>query len=130
MQSDRAYAEFGHEQPPTAPRVETDRSWLVLLHLSQFLGYLVPLAGFVAPILIWLLAKDESEEIDRHGRNVANWIITSTIYWVVVIPFCFVVIGIPFAMLLGVLATVFPIVGAVKSSQGVDWKYPMTIRFF
>ena len=34
------------------------RMWLVALHLSQFAGYAVPLAGFVAPVLIWQLQKD------------------------------------------------------------------------
>lgn len=122
---------MNHEEYSAAPpqTLETDRSWLVLLHLSEFLGYLVPLAGFIAPVVIWLVMKDDSPEMDRHGRNVVNWIISSTIYVIVSAILCLVLIGIPLLILMMVLVTVFPIIGAVKASQGVEWKYPLAIRF-
>lgn len=122
---------MNHEEHSAAPpqMLETDRSWLVLLHLSEFLGYLVPLAGFIAPVVIWLVMKDDSPEMDRHGRNVVNWIISSTIYFTASVILCFVLIGIPLVILMTVLVTVFPIIGAVKASQGVEWKYPLAIRF-
>lgn len=108
----------------------TDRSWLVLLHLSLFLGYLVPLAGFVAPILIWQLMKAGMPEMDVHGRNVADWIVASTFYHILFGVLCVVLVGIPFLILTVVLSIVFPIIGAVKASQGVAWRYPMTMRIF
>lgn len=122
MNADNAYDTHGSEA--------ADRSWLVLLHLSLFLGYIVPLAGFVAPIAIWLLMKDNTPEMDEHGRNVADWIVTSVIAYIVSVLLCLIVIGIPLLILMGVLSVVFPIIGAVKASQGVAWRYPGSLRFF
>ena len=44
--------------------------WTVGLHLSQFAGYAVPLAGFVVPIVIWQVVKEDHPEIDEHGREL------------------------------------------------------------
>jgi uncharacterized Tic20 family protein len=101
-----------------------------LLHLSLFAGYVVPLAGFIAPLVIWLSMKDESPEIDAHGRVVVNWIITSVIWWAIAIALCMVLIGIPLVIILGAISVIFPIIGAIKASNGVVWKYPTSIEFF
>ena len=114
-----------------APQVEAvDRSWLVLLHLSLFLGHLVPFAGYVAPILIWQLMKDGHDEMDEHGRNVANWIVASTFYHLLFGVLCVALVGIPLLVLIVILAIIFPIIGAVKASQGIAWRYPGSPRFF
>jgi uncharacterized Tic20 family protein len=133
------YANFGAEQaePPVAPPTYQqpvgavgDKTWPILLHLSLFAGYVVPLAGFIAPLVIWLSMKDESPEIDAHGRVVVNWIITSVIWWAIAIALCMVLIGIPLVIILGAISVIFPIIGAIKASNGVVWKYPTSIEFF
>ncbi len=55
-------------------------TWCMLIHLSQFCAYIIPLAGLVVPIILWQIRKDESGLIDQHGRIVANWIISEIIY--------------------------------------------------
>jgi uncharacterized protein len=139
VEQNNPYANFGGQtaEPPQAQSYHhqpaspaTDRTWLILLHLSMFAGYVVPLAGFIAPLVIWLTMKDESPEIDAHGRVVVNWIITSVIYWTIAIALCLVLIGIPLVMILGAISVIFPIIGAVKASNGVLWKYPLSISFF
>ena len=107
-----------------------DRSMLVLLHLSNFVGYVVPIAGFVLPVVLWLTMRDDSPEVDAHGREVVNWMLSIVIYIAVSVVLCMALIGIPLLILFSVLAIVFPMVGAVKASNGILWKYPLTIRFF
>lgn len=104
--------------------------WAMILHLSQFAGYVVPLAGLVVPIVIWQIKKDELPEIDNHGRVVVNWIISEIIYAVVCVLLAFVLIGIPLLIALAVLGIVFPIVGGIKANNGELWRYPMSITFF
>ncbi|MFM9961305.1 MAG: DUF4870 domain-containing protein [Planctomycetaceae bacterium] len=103
--------------------------WAIGLHLSQFAGYVVPLAGFVVPIVLWQIGKDQYPELNEHGRNVTNWIISEFIYAIICVILAFVGIGVVMLIVLGILGVVFPIIGAVRAAEGRSWKYPMTIEF-
>lgn len=107
-----------------------DKTWVIIIHLSQFCGFLIPLAGLVVPIVLWQIKKNESPLIDQHGRIVANWMITAFIAGVVCFLLSFVLIGIPLLIVLGLLCIVFPIVAAIKANDGVAWPYPGSYRFF
>ena len=107
-----------------------EKTWAILLHLSQFCGFLIPLAGLVVPIVLWQVKKNESQLIDQHGRIVANWLITAFIAGIVFFMLSLLLIGIPLLILLGVLCIVFPIVGAIKANDGIAWPYPGSYRFF
>jgi hypothetical protein len=105
------------------------KQWSVLLHLSQLLNLVTGFGGIIAPIVIWMLFRDQSPEIDQHGKNIVNWWISSLIYGVVSGLLCLVLIGIPLLIALVILTFVFPIIGAIKASSGEVWRYPMTINF-
>jgi uncharacterized protein len=105
-------------------------TWSMLIHLTQFCGYIVPVAGLVVPIILWQMKKNESEIIDRHGKIVTNWIISGLIYSLVGFLLVVLVIGIPILIALGVMAIVFPIVGGIKANAGEVWSYPLSIKFF
>ncbi|HIJ66115.1 MAG TPA: DUF4870 domain-containing protein [Candidatus Hydrogenedentes bacterium] len=105
------------------------RQWAMILHLSLLAGYVIPLAGLVAPIIIWQLKKEEFPEIDAHGKVVVNWIISSIIYAVVFGILTIVLIGIPLLLLLAVLSVMWPIIGGIKANDGQLWKYPLSIPF-
>jgi uncharacterized Tic20 family protein len=106
----------------------------MIIHLSIMAGYLVPFAGFVVPVLLWQLKKHEHAQIDAHGRNVANWLLSLLVYaavaWMMIFTLIGAVIGIPALLLLALLNVVFAIVGGIKANDGVVWAYPFTIRFF
>ena len=103
--------------------------WSMYIHLSQFCGYAVPLAGLVVPIVLWQIKKDESEIIDKHGKIVLNWILTEFIYGIVCVLLCLVFIGFFLLIVLGILAVVFPIIGGIKANAGEVWPYPLSIDF-
>ena len=117
------------EIPPAPDKGQQTRQWAMLLHLSLLAGFIVPLAGFVAPIIIWQVKKTELPELDIHGKIVLNWIISSLIYGVISAVLIFILIGIPLLILLGILAVVFPIIGGIKANNGEAWRYPLSIRF-
>ena len=104
------------------------RQWATFLHLSLLAGVLVPGAGFVLPIILWQVKKDELPSIDAHGKVVVNWLISALIYGAVCGLLCFVLIGLPLLGILGLLSMVFPIIGAIKANEGVLWTYPLSIR--
>jgi len=127
-------AAFGSQSSPTrSGRTLTenvdDRQWAMLLHLSMLLGILIPLAGYVVPILIWQFKKEEIPEIDDHGKVAVNWLISELIYGCVALVLTLVVIGLPLLIALGAIGIAFPIVGGIKANNGVVWKYPLSIRF-
>ncbi|MEM6329055.1 MAG: DUF4870 domain-containing protein [Planctomycetota bacterium] len=106
------------------------RQWAMILHLSQFAGYVLPLAGYAAPIVIWQVKKDALPAIDDHGRAVVNWILSELIYFVAFFVLVFLLVGIPLLILLAIAGVVFPIIGAVKARDGELWRYPLSFRFF
>ncbi len=116
------------EQPTVYDRQV--RQWAMILHLSLLSGFVIPLAGLVAPIIIWQLKKDQMPGLDAHGKVVANWIVSSLIYLGVSLLLIFVLIGIPLILLLCAVGVIFPIIGGVKAGDGIVWKYPMSITFF
>ncbi|MBP7948984.1 MAG: DUF4870 domain-containing protein [Verrucomicrobiales bacterium] len=104
------------------------RQWAMWLHLSSLAGYLVPLAGFVAPIVIWQVKKGEFRVLDAHGKMVVNWLISAAIYGVACFVLAFVLIGIPLLIALGLAHVVFSIIGGVKANEGILWKYPLCLQ--
>lgn len=108
---------------------EQVRDWCMLLHLSHFAGHAVPLGGIIAPIIIWQMKKNESPELDEHGKNAVNWVISFVLYLLICIALCFVVVGFVLLPVLVILGIVSPIIAAVKANEGVAWKYPLAIPF-
>ncbi len=105
------------------------REWAMFLHLSQLLGFLVPLGGLIAPILIWQIKKPELPGLDAHGKVVLNWVLSVLIYCLVAALLTVILIGVPLLIALLVLAIVFPIIGGVKANDGELWRYPLSIPF-
>ncbi|MEW6736914.1 MAG: DUF4870 domain-containing protein [Acidobacteriota bacterium] len=103
--------------------------WAMILHISQLAGFILPVIGLAAPIVIWQLKKDEMPGLDLHGKIVANWIISALIYTSISAILVIVLIGIPLLIALGVIGTIFPIIGAIKANNGEVWKYPLSIKF-
>ncbi len=115
-----------------APRADLEgqtRTWAMVLHLSLLAGCLVPFAGLIVPVVIWLVKKDDLPGLDPHGKVVINWIISAVIYGVASGILVLLLIGIPLLLVLWVLGLVFPIIGAIKANEGVVWEYPLSIRF-
>jgi hypothetical protein len=121
--------EFGQQGQASSDLERQSRQWAMILHFSQFAGYIVPLAGMIVPIVLWQLKKDELPGIDEHGRAVVNWIISEIIYILIGIALVFVVIGIPLLFGLALIGIIFPLIGGIKANEGVLWKYPLPMSF-
>ena len=104
-------------------------SFLPLMHLSQFSGVVIPFLGFVVPVFLWISCK-EDEEVDRHGKNIMNFMVSWAIYYVIAGLLCFLLIGVPMLFLLGILHLIFIVKAAMQASKGEYWEYPMSFRFF
>lgn len=104
--------------------------FIMLMHLSQLTGFIIPFGGLILPIVMWATNKDQSENINKHGKVVLNWVISSTIYCVVAFMLIALVIGIPLLIGLCITSLVFIVIGAIKANNGELWPYPISIKFF
>src|SRR5881392_1867757 len=120
--------------PPPVPASSSTsseiRNWCVLCHASALLGLFFHFFGhLLGPLIVWLIKRDASPEIDANGKESLNFQISMLIYDVIAGILCFVLIGIPILIALWVLNTVLVIIASVKTSEGKFYRYPLTIRF-
>lgn len=64
-------------------KLDDNRSYNTLMHLSQFSNYLFPLLGIIVPIVMWVTRKDESKSVDTNGKIILNWNISVFIYAII-----------------------------------------------
>ena len=124
--------ETSYPTPPplSAPALTNARSWNTLCHASALIGILVHFPGhLLGPLIVWLYKRDDSPEIDAHGKEALNFQISMLIYNIVAAFFCLVLIGFFFLAILWVLNAVFVIIASIQASDGKFYRYPMTIRF-
>lgn len=106
-----------------------EKNWGVYCHLASFLGIFLPALGnFLGPGLIWLLKKEEFPFVADQGREVLNFQITLLLISIAAGFLSAVFIGVIVLWLLPFYWLVFTIVGAVKASDGMAYRYPMTLR--
>lgn len=120
---------------PLSPTDE--QTWAMIAHLSVFLNLVTGFLGPVAAFLIYLVYRDRSRYVAYHslqsaifqliwwvgaGMLVAGmWILSSLLTIVLIGLLC-----IPIACLISPLplvSIIFGVVGAVQTSQGLDFKY-------
>jgi uncharacterized protein len=107
-----------------------DKQLLVLTHLSQLLDLVTVIGGFVVPLIIWLTQKDKVAGMDEHGKMILNFQISIFIYSIICIPLILLFgLGIILLIGVGIIALVFPILNAIKVSNGEMPNYPLTIAF-
>lgn len=111
--------EGGYMGPAATP---DDRTMGMLAHLLGIIG-------FIGPLIIWLIKKDQSPFIDDQGKEALNFQLTMLIAWVVVIVTSFFCIGALLGPIVFVGNIVLCIIAAMKANQGIAYRYPVTIRF-
>ncbi len=121
------------QQPPPlspAPAPSSDiRTWCVLCHAAALLGLFLHFLGhLLGPLVVWLIKRGDSPEIDAHGKESLNFQLSMLIYDAIAVILCFVLIGIPILIVLWVLNTVLVIIASIQASEGKLYRYPFTIR--
>lgn len=106
-----------------------DKQLIVLTHLSQLLDFVTGIGGFIVPLIIWLLKRDEVTGMDEHGKAILNFRISMFIYVLLCIPLILLLgLGILGLFVLGIFYLVFPISNAIKASNNEPPNYPLSIK--
>ena len=112
---------------PRAMSPQEEQTWGCAAHWSAFVGAFVALA-FLGPLLVMLLKGNESAHVRRQAVESLNFQLSILIYGVVSAVLVLVVIGILMLLAVGILWLVCTVLASVKSSQGEEYRYPLTIR--
>jgi len=105
-----------------------EKQMAMFAHLGGLAGFVFPFGNIIVPVIIWATQKETSAYVAKHSLESINFQISLTIAAIVAGFLCFVLIGFPLLILVGVLGIVFPIIAAIKANDGFDYRYPMTVR--
>jgi len=118
------------QRPTPTPVASEVRTWCVLCHASALLGLFFHFLGhLLGPLIVWLVKRGDSPEIDAHGKESLNFQLSMLIYDAIAAILCIVLIGIPILIILWIVNTVFVIIASIRASEGQLYRYPLTIRF-
>lgn len=117
--------------PEVTSKEKEDRNWALMAHLSSLSSF-VGIPGFIGPLVVWLVKKDELPFAAAQAKEALNFQITLLIYCIICIVLLLTVIGaliaIPALIVLCVIEVVFTIIASIKAGEGESYRYPMTIR--
>jgi len=105
-----------------------------VLAVISHLGGLVPFCflPMIIPFLIWISKGEESPFVNRQAKEALNFQISLSIYFTCCWLLVFTILGIPIAFMAFVLFVILnffcSIIGAIITSQGIIYNYPMNLR--
>ena len=103
---------------------QDDRTMAMIGHLSGIV------AGFIGPLIIWLINKDKTEKgwLNGQAKEALNFQITIFIAYVVAGILTIVLIGMLLIPVILIANLVLCIMAGMKANEGVDYRYPFAIR--
>lgn len=117
-------------QATTINIMRTDNQLLVVTHLSQLLTFVTGFGGLIVPLVLWATQKEKVYAMDEQGKRIINFQLSIIVYAILCIPAIFLLgLGILGLMVIGVISLVYPIINAIKASNGESPKYPLSLNF-
>lgn len=102
---------------------------LVITHLSQLLDLVTLVGGFLVPLFIWQTNKNKVHTMDEHGKSIINFRLSMLIYMAICIPLIlFFGLGLLGFVVIGIFYFIFPIINAIKASNGERPNYPFSLK--
>jgi uncharacterized Tic20 family protein len=110
-----SYTGQGQVYVPTSD----ERTMAILSHI------LAIVSGFLAPLIIYVVKKDESKYVAEHAKESLNFQLTVLILCIVL---CISIIGLIIVWLVPIVALIFEIIAAINASDNKIYRYPLSIR--
>ena len=57
-----------------------NKNTAILMQLSAYTQYIIPLGNYIFPIVIWSLKKNESKFVDYNGKQIINFQLSLLVY--------------------------------------------------
>ena len=101
---------------------EDEKTMALLAHV------LTLVSAFLAPLIIYIIKKDESPYVRKHAIESLNFQISMAIYAFGASILIFIFIGFLLLFGLGILTLILVIIATVKTSEGKFYRYPFNLR--
>lgn len=111
----------GNQPPATIESTQDDRTMALLCHIGGAFGFIIPL-------IVWIIKKDQSRFVDDQGKEALNFHLTMLIGHVIggfTMCFTFGLVN----LAVWIVALIFSILGGLEANKGVVYRYPLCIRF-
>jgi uncharacterized Tic20 family protein len=112
---------------PQSTETSDERTWALAAHLSFLLTYAGVGLGlsWIAPLVIWLVKKEESSFIEDQAKEALNFQLS---VWIVCVVCGVTCILAPLALVVVIGATVYCVIAAMEANKGQLYRYPYTFR--
>jgi uncharacterized Tic20 family protein len=118
----------GRDSAPRTGSTDQARQLAACCHAAGLIGFVIPLGNLFVPLLLWLMLRETDDFIDRQGKEAVNFQLSFTCYYLLGVLLILALIGIVLLLIVFVLHLTFTIIATVQSFNGVDYRYPLTIR--
>jgi uncharacterized Tic20 family protein len=122
-------------QAPLPTALSSDEKlWALIGHLSAFSAFITGIGCIVGPLIVWLIKRDTLPFAADQAKEALNFNITMAIAFAILVVFTIITLGIgillawPIGAILFIAWIVLTIVAAIKSNEGVAYRYPFTLR--
>ena len=105
-----------------------ERTWAMLSHFSALCMFIFPFGNILAPLIIWLIKKEEMSFVEDQAKEVLNFQISMTIYLLISGMLCIILIGIPIIIGLVIFCFIITIIAAISANDGKSYRYPINLR--
>ena len=110
--------------PGQQPMSDSDaRLWAMLGQLGGII------LGFIGPLIVMLVFGPRNAFVKKESTEALNFQITVLIGYLVSFVLLFVGIGLILLPIVLLFNLVFCIIAAMKNNQGIEYRYPINIRF-
>ena len=110
---------LGTDESPVIPPTSDEKTLALLSHVLTFVF------PILAPLIIYLVKKDESSFVAYHAKESLNFQITMFIICFVLI---ITIIGLLLLWAVGIIYAILIIVATIRASEGKLYRYPFALR--
>ena len=113
---------LGEDFAPAVTPTSDERTLAILAHI------LTIVSSFIAPLVIYLLKKDESAFVSEHAKESLNFQITMFILFMISFVLMLVLIGFLLIWLLSIANLVLVVIATIKANENKMYRYPINFR--
>jgi uncharacterized Tic20 family protein len=116
------------EHVPVFAPTRQERTWAMLAHLLPIPAITVAVGHIIAPLIIWLIKREESPFVNDQAKEALNFQISYSIYGLICGALSLACVGFLLMIILAVAWVVLAIIAAVRANDGIAYRYPLILR--